>query len=156
MIKLVRVDHRLIHGQVAFAWTKAIDTDCILIASDDLMKDTLKMSMMKLAKPSDVKLVMKNIDDSIVALNSGVTDTYKLMILCESISDVYKLAKSVPTITAINLGGMKNGEDRKQIAHAVNVSSQDIELLNDLCAHGVYVYAQLIPDDAEININKLL
>ncbi|MDR0615379.1 MAG: PTS sugar transporter subunit IIB, partial [Synergistaceae bacterium] len=37
MIKLVRVDHRLIHGQVAFSWTKYLDADCVLLASDALM-----------------------------------------------------------------------------------------------------------------------
>lgn len=156
MIKLVRVDHRLIHGQVAFAWTKSIATDCILIASDALLNDPLKMSVMKLAKPADVKLVMKNIADSITALNSDITDKYHLMVLCESIADVYQLAINVPMIKTINLGGTKSGADRRQIAKAVHVSDQDQRLLNDLSVRGINVYAQLVPDDAEININKLL
>mgnify|MGYP000803729213 CR=1 FL=1 len=31
MIKLLRVDHRLLHGQVAFSWKNAVEADCILI-----------------------------------------------------------------------------------------------------------------------------
>ena len=42
MIILTRVDHRLLHGQVAFSWTQAIGADCILIANDALMQDELK------------------------------------------------------------------------------------------------------------------
>lgn len=38
MIKLVRVDHRLLHGQVAFTWVKMIGTDCILIAMTALLR----------------------------------------------------------------------------------------------------------------------
>ncbi|MDZ5010883.1 PTS mannose/fructose/sorbose transporter subunit IIB, partial [Clostridium perfringens] len=71
MIKAVRIDHRLVHGQVAFSWTKFLEADCILVASDNLMKDELKMTAMKIAQPTGVKLVMKSIDDSIKALNSG-------------------------------------------------------------------------------------
>lgn len=71
MIKLVRVDHRLIHGQVAFSWLKFLGADCILIASDELLKDELRMSGLRMAKPSTVKLVMKNMEDSIKALNSA-------------------------------------------------------------------------------------
>lgn len=52
MIKLTRVDHRLLHGQVAFSWTKFLDTDCILIVSDSLVKDELKMNAMRMAKPT--------------------------------------------------------------------------------------------------------
>lgn len=81
MIKLTRIDHRLLHGQVAFSWTKFLESDCILLASDALVKDELKMSAMRMAKPTGVKLVMKSIDDSIKALNSGVTDKYKLFII---------------------------------------------------------------------------
>ena len=39
MIKLVRVDHRLLHGQVAMAWTQSLDVDCMLIANDAIMKE---------------------------------------------------------------------------------------------------------------------
>ncbi|MEG0735563.1 MAG: PTS sugar transporter subunit IIB, partial [Longicatena sp.] len=66
MIKAVRVDHRLLHGQVAFAWTKVLQTDCILIANDAVSKDQLRMSALRMAKPDSVKLVMKNIEDSIL------------------------------------------------------------------------------------------
>ena len=87
MIKLVRVDHRLLHGQVAMAWTQSLDVDCMLIANDAIMKDDIRKTTLKLAKPNGVKLVMKNIEDSITALNSGVTDKYKLFIIVESIED---------------------------------------------------------------------
>ena len=42
MIKNLRVDHRLLHGQVAFSWTSALGADCILIACDDVMKDDIR------------------------------------------------------------------------------------------------------------------
>lgn len=53
MIKLVRIDHRLLHGQVAFAWTKYLGTDCILIANDSVAQDELRMSALRLSKPAD-------------------------------------------------------------------------------------------------------
>ena len=47
MIKCLRVDHRLLHGQVAFSWTSALGADCILIANDDVMKDELRKTTIK-------------------------------------------------------------------------------------------------------------
>ncbi|WP_348920977.1 PTS sugar transporter subunit IIB [Enterococcus rotai] len=156
MIKMIRVDHRLIHGQVGFTWTKFLDADCILIASDALVEDDLKMSAMKMAKPSGIKLVMKTIADSAKALNSGVTDKYKLFILCESVEDMYQLVKKVPTIQEINLGGMKNGTDRKQVSKAVHLSEQDISRIKELSLEGKKLTVQLVPDDPAIDIEKLL
>lgn len=96
MIILTRVDHRLLHGQVAFSWTQAIGADCILIANDDVPKNEIRKTTIKLAKPQGVKLVIKSIQDSISALQSGVTDKYKLFIVVESIKDAYALAKACP------------------------------------------------------------
>ena len=50
MIKMTRVDHRLLHGQVAFTWIKAVGADCILIANDDVAKDELRMAVLKISK----------------------------------------------------------------------------------------------------------
>ena len=71
MIKCLRVDHRLLHGQVAFSWTSHLSADCILIACDAVMNDEIRKASIKLAKPQGVKLVIKNIEDSIAAINSG-------------------------------------------------------------------------------------
>ncbi|HBM5487354.1 TPA: PTS sugar transporter subunit IIB, partial [Enterococcus faecium] len=76
MIILTRVDHRLLHGQVAFSWTQSLGADCILIANDDVPNNEVRKTTIKLAKPQGVKLVIKNIADSIAALQSGVTDKY--------------------------------------------------------------------------------
>lgn len=156
MIKLVRVDHRLIHGQVAFTWTKFLDVDCILVASDLLMKDELKMAGLRMAKPSNVKLVMKSIEDSAKALNSGVTDKYKLLILCESIEDVYRLANQTDCIQAINLGGTKSTEDRVGISKAVYVSEDDKNKIRELAEKNIKITVQMIPDDEEVDALKLI
>ena len=114
------------------------------------------MSAMKMAKPSGVKLVMKNIEDSAKALNSGVTDKYKLFILTESVEDVYRLSQLVPDIKEINLGGMKNGEDRVQISKAVHLSEKDIEMIKEMSQKGIVQTVQLVPDEKAVEIEKLL
>ena len=57
MIKLLRIDHRLLHGQVAFSWSKQLGTDCILLACDTLLNDNCVCQLIKMAKPSGVKVV---------------------------------------------------------------------------------------------------
>lgn len=156
MIKLTRIDHRLLHGQVAFSWTKFLDSDCILIANDELMKDELKMNAMRMAKPTGVKLVMKSIDDSIKALNSGVTDKYKLFIIVASVEDAYRLCKAVDRIKTINVGGMKQREDRRQISKAVFISDEDEKMLRELNNQGIELEVRLVPGDTKQKVVDLL
>lgn len=150
MIKLVRVDHRLLHGQVAFSWTQSLGVDCILIANDDVPQNDLRKTTIKLAKPAGVKLVIKNIEDSISALQSGVTDKYKLFIVVESVEDAYKLAKSCPEIKQINLGGMKVREGTRNISKAVNITAVEERLVKELVAEGVAVEIRQVPNDKKV------
>ncbi|CAM3694982.1 Putative PTS permease [Erysipelothrix urinaevulpis] len=70
MIKLVRVDHRLLHGQVAFSWLGFLDANCVLIANDDVPNNNIRKNSLRMAKPANVKLVMKTVEDGIDAINS--------------------------------------------------------------------------------------
>ncbi|WP_430603428.1 PTS system mannose/fructose/sorbose-specific IIB component [Enterococcus sp. DIV0724b] len=150
MIKLVRVDHRLLHGQVAFSWTQSLGVDCILIANDDVPQNDIRKTTIKLAKPAGVKLVIKTIEDSISALKSGVTDKYKLFIVVESVADAYKLAKSCPEIKHINLGGMKVREGTRNISKAVNITSDEESLVKELIAEGVDIEIRQVPNDKKV------
>ena len=60
-----------------FTWTKSISTDCILIASDAVVKDELRMIALD-CQSSIMKLVMKSIDDSIKAFKCRSYDKYNL------------------------------------------------------------------------------
>ncbi|MEI0530571.1 PTS sugar transporter subunit IIB [Brachyspira pilosicoli] len=151
MFLLLRVDHRLIHGQVAFTWVNNLNSDCILVANDLVSSDELKKTSIKLAKPQGVKLVIKNIDDSIAALNSDVTDKYKLMIIVESVEDAYKIVKNVPYIKSINLGGTKTREGTRNISKAVNLLPQEEDLLKDLINNdSVEVEIRQVPTDSKV------
>lgn len=156
MIKLIRVDHRLLHGQVVYAWTKAIGTDCILIANDAVAKDELRMSALRMSKPDGVKLVIKNLEDSVKALNSGVTDKYNLFIIIESIHDAWYLAGQVKDIQKINLGGTKLQEGRRQISKAMFVSEEDCNLLREMNERGIRLEVQMVPDDLPQDVMKMI
>lgn len=156
MIVLCRVDHRLLHGQVAFTWIQSVGSNCILIANDAVAKDDLRMTALRVSKPNGVKLVIKSVDDSLKALNSGVTDKYKLMILCESIKDAARLVEGYDKIKSINLGGIKNEAGKKQISKAISVNEEEVEILKELNDKGIELEVRMIPDDSKQDVMKLI
>lgn len=128
MIKMTRIDYRLLHGQVAFAWTKNLSANAILIANDNVVNDSFRKQTLNLAKPNDTKLIFKSIDDSIAAIKSGVTDKYNVFIVVENVHDAYRLAKGTPEINKINLGLSAKRDDSKNIAKAVYVTDEEVLL----------------------------
>lgn len=151
MIKFLRVDHRLLHGQVAVSWFNALDVDTILIANDSVAGDDFRKSAIRLAKPESAKLVMKSIDDSIEAINSGVTNKYKLLIVVESVDDAYKLINHTDgQIGMLNLGGTKKREQTTNFSKAINLTPEEVTKLEELKKHHIDVFIQQVPNEKKL------
>lgn len=156
MIKMMRVDHRLLHGQVAFSWTSALSADCILIADDETASNELKKSAMKLAKPNGVKLVIKNVDKAIKSLKKGVTDKYKLFIVVGSIESAKKIIDGYPEIKTLNLGGTLPGPNKSNISKTIAITSSERDMLRDLLNEGVDINIQMVPSDSKVNVKNII
>lgn len=154
MIKLFRVDHRLVHGQVAYSWSNSLGITAILIASDKIVNDEVRKAALKLAKPAGIKLVIKNLEDAALAINSGVTDKYKLLILTENISDAYALSKNVEGLASLNLGGLKKTDGSEQFGTAVYLTSHDKELLREMVDRGMEVEIRQVPGESKMVLSK--
>ena len=156
MIQFVRIDHRLLPGQVLYSWLKSIVCDTILIANDSVAVSESKKNGLRLAKPANKKLVMKSIDDSIHAIQSGLTDKYHLFIVVESVHDVYRLVKGVSDITSINLGGTLATSKSRPVFSQINLDEHDIKELKEIAESGVEIEYRLVPGDTKVNVNKRL
>lgn len=156
MIKLMRLDERFIHGQVAFAWTNNLGADCIFIVNDEVANDRLRQTSLKLAAPAGVKFVVKGLEDAIKTLKSGKTKKYKIFLIVDNTHDALELAKASNEIRHLNLGNMKMKEGRKNITHSLNISNDDIEnikLMEDL---GVEVECRAIPTEKKMRALDLV
>lgn len=152
MIKLLRVDYRLIHGQITTSWVGQLGCDCILIANDKVPGDVLRKNALKLAKPPETKLVMKTVEDSIEAINSGVTDKYKMFVIVETVEDARRMVEGCPVFERVNLGNVRMYAGAKQLGSTVFVSEKDMEDIRVMQAKGVSVDVQSIPRDKRTEV----
>ena len=64
MVSLMRIDDRLIHGQVAYGWATSLGINVILVANDEAKNDQMKAMSLNLAKPSNVTLYIRGVEES--------------------------------------------------------------------------------------------
>jgi fructoselysine and glucoselysine-specific PTS system IIB component len=156
MIELLRVDHRLLHGQVAVTWTAAVRADCIFIVGDKVANDEVWRTTLKLGKPRGCKLVIKDMAHAIEAINSGVTDKYHMIICVQTIADAKQLVEGCPQITSINLGNTKETPTTKEVTRQIFLEETDIEMLRDLTARGIELEYRALADDPKVNVARLI
>lgn len=154
MIKATRVDYRLLHGQVAVSWTAALGADCLLLVSDTVKSDPLRMNALKLAKPAGVKVVIKNTDEAVEALTSGVTDKYKLFIICETLPIARKIMEATGE-KELNIGNTPFREGTKQYGKSANLLPEEEALIKEMLEDGLDLFIQMIPAEKSIKCKTL-
>jgi len=115
----------------------------------------IRKTAIKMAKPAGTKLVIKNIEDSIKALNSGVTDKYKLFVIVENVKDAYELMTKAD-IHSVTLGGTKATNETKNISKAVNLTDEEISLVKELIERGDEVEIRMVPADKKMLAKNVL
>ncbi|GAQ01091.1 PTS mannose transporter subunit IIA [Companilactobacillus farciminis] len=158
MLKLVRVDERLVHGQVAVGWTSNSGANTILVANDEAQNDKIKAMALDLAKPAGVKLYIRSVDESgSIVEKFASAKKAQVLVLVRTVPDALKLIKeSNGVIKELNVGGLKFEEGKHKLNEFVAVSDEDIKDLKEIQKMGVKLDFRMLPRDKRLNLNDLL
>ena len=156
MILLLRVDHRLLHGQVAVSWVQGLHSDCVFCVGDKIANDPVWKTTLKLGKPAGCKLVIKDMEHAIEAINSGVTDKYRMILSVQTIAEAKQLVEGCPQIKSVNLGNTKASPTTKEVARQVFLEPEEFEMLRELVDKGIEVEVRPLADDTKIDAKTFL
>lgn len=156
MIKLTRIDDRLLHGQVSFTWTPAVSADCLVVANDKVAGDDFMKMTLNLAKPPAAKLLIKSLADTITFLNDPRSQTMKILVLINSVKDAAVLAGGVKEIQSINFGGLRTKEGARLVSKAIALTDEDIEIVRELLAKRIELEVRQVPTDKKMFVETLI
>ena len=108
MIKLVRLDYRLLHGQVVFAWTGHTGAQRIIVVDDDAATDELKKSALTLSKPAGVRLNIFTLEKTLAKMPKVRQLDENIMMIFGNVATLKAFCDANPDITEINYGGLAN------------------------------------------------
>jgi PTS system mannose-specific IIB component len=151
-IALVRIDDRLVHGQIVQGWLKNIAIDKIIVASDTVAEDLLQQTLMSMAVPAGVALEVKSVAGAIESILAGEYGVPKTMILVSNPGDVLKMIEKGAPFKSVNVGGMHFVSGKRQLMCNISVDDSDIEKLYEIYSKGIEIEGRVLPSDERINI----
>lgn len=151
-ICLVRIDDRLIHGQVATVWTKESRCNKIIACSDEVAGDTLRKTLLLQVAPPGIKAYVLPVDKAIEAYKNPKYSDFKTLFLFTNPTDVLRMVEGGVDIRTVNVGGMCFKEGKRQITGAVSVDEKDIEAFNKLHEKGIELEMRKVASDSKVNL----
>lgn len=153
---LVRIDDRLIHGQVVLGWARALKPDRIVVANNRIAKNSWERKFYTSSVPSDIKLSFLELDETARQLLNNLFKNETVMILFESVKDAFSVVELGVSLNEINIGGLHYREGAHEVLPYVFLTDEDKSYLRELVKKSVALLAQDVPGNAPHNINSLV
>jgi len=150
VIALVRVDNRLIHGQVVEAWLPHLKVARVVVADDEAAQSTLIRAAMGLAVQPQVEVQIDPLQKVDFAAISR--DATRTLLLLRNIQDVVAACERGLRVQTINLGNVHFEAGRRQVSPSVFLSRADLDRLKMLAEAGAEVEARAVPSDRPVTL----
>lgn len=149
-----RVDGRMIHGQVAIAWTRLLSIDEIVVVNDEITHDDTQTMLLELATPTGVNLKICTIEEATELISDDVLEGSNTMIIYRNIKDAVKMTEAGIEIGSLNIGGVYFAEGKTNYCKALCLDLEDIEDLKYLKRKGVDLFYQVAPMNKKETLTK--
>jgi mannose/fructose/N-acetylgalactosamine-specific phosphotransferase system component IIB len=152
---IIRVDDRLIHGQVTAGWVRPLGIERIILANDKVADDEWEREIYTLAVPSEIEVKILHIPETADFMKNSA-DNKKTMILINSLQDALKIIEMSVHITKLNIGGLHYESGKKAFTTYIFLSDEDIKCAKAIISRGVIIEGREIPGSPSVNIENLI
>lgn len=153
---LVRIDDRLVHGQVVIGWGNVLHPDRILLCNDQIAGSQWERELYSGGATEEVAVEVLTVQETAQSLADNRFDDERLFLLVESPREVLELLDRGVPITTVNVGGMHHRPGKQQVAPYLFVDEQDRSWFQELHARRVELVAQDVPTGKKLDLAKLL
>lgn len=145
MIKAVRVDHRLVHGQVAFTWTHFLAATRIIVIDDAAASDEFQKMALNMSKPAACKLNIFSVEKALEKMPKVEALNDEIFIVFGCVKDAARFIEGYPKVKEINFGGIAKKEGSKQFSEVVYLDDQEIAYAKRIMECGAQIIMQQLP-----------
>ena len=153
-LKLVDIDDRLIHGQVATTWIPDYGIESAIIVSDAVANDPVQKSVAGLAAPN-IKVTVFGVEKFIDVLKKTQLKKATMVLFTNPI-DALTLKKNGLDYNYLNVSGMRFNDQRTRLHKNMSVTKEEKEAFEELIGMVVECWMQTTTRDSKEPVAELL
>lgn len=145
----VRMDNRLIHGQILVSWNSAFKIEHIIVTNDTVANDTLQVTLLKAVAPLNAKVSVLTIKDCVAYCNSPQAENENIFIIAKFPEDGLALVENGLNMPVLNLGNQAFVRNSKKISNTVFLTESGVKALKKLHEKGIRITCRMMPSDPD-------
>lgn len=145
----IRIDDRLIHGQVAMFWTNELHASRIMVINDEVANDNMQKSLLRMAAPANVATSIITKDKAVENISAGKYEGQRVLIVVKSPVDILYLLRHGLDIQSLNVGNMSGRDHTTSIRANINVTDEELNAFKQLLAKNIEITTVMTPNDTK-------
>lgn len=154
-LSLVRVDDRLIHGQVVVGWGKALGAKQLVLVDDEVSANQWERDIYRVGVPPDMSIEFLSVEQAARRVPEWATSSNRTILVLGDVAAVVRLCELAPQVKQVNLGGIHEAPGRRQRLPYVFMTDGEAGALAALAARGVEVTARDVPTARAVPLAEL-
>jgi PTS system mannose-specific IIB component len=145
----VRVDNRLVHGQVVETWLPYTGATTIIVANDKVAEDMLTQQIMSLAIPQTMNASFVSVRDLLHLQKTSMwtSSQSSTLVLFSNCEDARRAYQNGFSFSAINIGNIHYAPGKRQLSPSVAVNEQEEACLRFFLDSKVRLDFRCVPND---------
>lgn len=152
----MRVDDRLIHGQILEAWVPFLKASCIIVANDVVASDFFRETVMRMAVPSEMEVIIRSVDEFSGKFPYSEENGKRTLVLFSCVSDAVRAFESGFHFHHLNIGNIYCDKCEMTCLPSVLLGAQDIEDLKSLMQNDVTIELRRVPRERSSDLRNFL
>ena len=155
-ITLLRVDERLIHGQVVVGWGERFHVERILVVDDELRGSQWEQELYCLGVPPSVDASFVAVAEARAEFASWRADPRRTFLLLRDVGTLSRLAgDGLLDGLEVNLGGIHSAPGRHRVLPYLFLSDEEMVDLHRIADSGIVISARDVPSSRAIPLAEL-
>lgn len=153
----LRIDNRLIHGQVSVAWIGYLGADHLIVVNDEVAKDEIQRVLLPQAARG-VRTSVLSVADALEHCLSAAADSEQIMIIAKFASDALALVEGGLQPAEINVGNQapRPGTTFTRVTRSISVTAEEAGTYRAIEAKGFRLGSRMMPQDRDTAFARLL
>ena len=151
----IRVDNRLIHGQIIEGWLPYLKSSCIVVVNDEVANDPFRKMILEMAVPSDIDVAIYTIEEFSNEWSHFEANGKGTIVLFENIEDVLISYTLGLHFGKLNIGNVPSEEGKVCFTPSIFLNEQNVKDLMYLMASGIEVEVRCVPRDKPIDFREV-
>lgn len=150
----IRIDDRLIHGQVATRWSTGLKVNRIMVIDDAVASNDGEKAILRMAAPAGVNTSILGFDKAVANIQNGNYDGQRVMLIVKTPVTLVKMMEAGVNLLPVNIGNMSNRPGTTQYKKSISMTAEEKAAVDTLLKAGIRVSAQMVPDDPDVSIEN--